>query len=683
MSDVMSHAGALGYLVVLGGLGGLVAAAGLAYAAFTKRRVPLTAVIAVPYLVLALGAIATWMAVGAVADAVGAAESSRIPVVAMSGVWQAMSADWLARWIAAFVLLAGTWAAAVGAALVTGPEPRTTPVAAGGAALVSLLGAVGVAAIGANSGLGMPVFALAGVVVGGGLGVALAATRRAADDEMYRVAGMRFVSSMAFLFAVYHAARAFDIGVRMNAFADGGALLTASDTTKAIELFSVAIDQGVMVMFVAVFAAIVVAFFGFFAEIGEVVVRTTMLDMFGVVGLMVLVGLVRLIEDGGYNSMHAVGTNFPAVAMYADLGQDLPTSALTRGEATEVVRVADGGFGDVYAFVIDGWERKFRWNDRTWREDDRKIDEVSEHADRPPLFAVERGMEADQIVQLMEKLGTDRAYLLLRASEVKAGTFVPPDIARLQTTYLPIQISKERDLKTQLWMTAGSPEVNWGPTTWFGDKDDSLDPVDYASAAVAATSSPGVHLLVKSRKVADIVTSCMPYLLDSVPAGETTTLALNDQRWCAISAEEYEVVRKEAAGLWELPLPKNVKMNIRLQGAFDQAQVDDLVRRELGGLGYCAEKATAAGEPLKGAMALQLAVSKDGQVYDTSVDPASSVQSPTILRCASKRFRKLAFTMPDPATLPPPPPPAPVKKGQPPAPTGPLPPRVFVTLEFI
>lgn len=683
MSDVMSHAGTLGYLIVLGGVGALVAAAGLAFAAFTKRRIPLTAVIAVPYLVLALGALASWSAMGGVADAVEAAQSGEIPKVALSGVWEALSADWLSRWMAAIALTAGVWAAAIGSALVPGNEPRNTPIAAGGAALVSVLGAVGVAAVGSGAGLGSASYALAGIVLVGGLGVALGASRRAADDEMYRVAGLRFASSIAFLVAVVHGARAFDLGVRMNAFASGGELLASTDLTKAIEVYSKLVDPGVQVMFIAIFAALVVAFFGFFAEIGEVVVRNTVLDMFGVVGLMVLVGLLRLVENGGYNAMYAVGTNFPAVEMYKDIGQDLPAASLTRGEATEVVRLADGGFGDVYAFELDEWVRKFRWNDRTWREDDRKIEELTAKADRPPLIAVERGMEAEKIVELMEQIGAEKAYLLLRASEVKAGTYVPPDIERLQTTYLPIQLAKARDLKAQLWMNAGSPEVNWGPTTWFGEKDDSLDPIEYATAALTATQSPGVNLSVKTRKVGDIVTSCLPYLVDSTTEGDKTTTRMNDARWCAVTVDEPEVLRTEAAAVWEVPAPKNVRMTLRVQGGVDAAQAKDLLERELGGIGYCAEKAVAAGEPLKGAMALTLAVSKDGQVYDTSADPGSSVQSPTINRCAGKRYRKLSFTMPDPAKAPPPPPPAPAKKGQPAPPAGPLPPRVFVTLEFL
>ena len=80
-------------------------------------------------------------------------------------------------------------------------------------------------------------------------------------------------------------------------------------------------------------------------------------------------------------------------------------------------------------------------------------------------------------------------------------------------------------------------------------------------------------------------------------------------------------------------------------------------------------------------MTLTLAISKDGQVYDTLVDEKSKLQEPTIKTCPAKRFRKLAFTVPDPATLPPPEPVKPKRgqKGPPPPPPGP---RATIDLDF-
>jgi hypothetical protein len=706
--DVFAHAGALGYLAMVGALVGLLASAGLAALGFSKRRVPLTGAVVVPYLILAAGAFAGWLALNLVT--VSAATPSEIPIVAMAGVWNALTDDWLARWSAAVALAGGAWAAAVGAALMPGSEPRLTLVAAAGAGITTGVGAILVWVLAAYYGLGGGAYFLGLLLVVAGSGVAFAATRRAADDDMFRVAGLRFVSSMSMLFCVYHSVRAVDIGNRISAFAADGAILNETDLIKAIELFSAAVDPGVTISLVALFVAVVVAFFGFFAEIGEVVVRYTVFDMFGVVALMLFLGFLRLIESSSFNSMYSLATNFPAVEMYQDLGADLAAASVSRGEAVGIVRLADGGFGDLLAYEQDKWVRKFRWNGWTWREDGTDLAEVDDLSTLPPLLAVERGLEAEKIVDVLSRSG-GRGFLMLRASEVKAGTFVPPEIARLQVTFLPIQMSQGRDLKTQLWLAAGSPEVNWGPTTWYGEHDDSLDTVKYANAALTATSSPGLNILIPGRKIGDIINSCMPYLLkdsdvqptpDAAPApapegaegeeGEAPPPAapkmeMVPDRWCALSTDDFDAVRTEAAGLWDMPVPTNVKLTVGSQGvAFDMKEVDDRVRRELGGIGYCAEKLATAGTPLKGPMTLQLAISKDGQVYDTLVDENSVVQSPELKACAAKRFRKLSFTMPDPSAAPPPPPPAPKKgkKGRgPQPPPGPVAPRVLVNLEFI
>ncbi len=80
-------------------------------------------------------------------------------------------------------------------------------------------------------------------------------------------------------------------------------------------------------------------------------------------------------------------------------------------------------------------------------------------------------------------------------------------------------------------------------------------------------------------------------------------------------------------------------------------------------------------EELKGRMTLHLAVSKTGDVYDTMVDEKSKVQSPAMLRCATKRFKKTKFTVPEEV------PPAPVPAGEKP-PEPPPRPKVTVHLDF-
>ena len=98
MSDVLTDAGALGWLVIAGTLVGFVACAGLAAMAFTRRRVPLTALMVLPYLILAVGAFGAFVNAQTVSSAVEAADPANIASVAMSGIWGAMAVDWIARW---------------------------------------------------------------------------------------------------------------------------------------------------------------------------------------------------------------------------------------------------------------------------------------------------------------------------------------------------------------------------------------------------------------------------------------------------------------------------------------------------------------------------------------------------------------------------------------------------------
>ncbi|MEZ4235750.1 MAG: hypothetical protein R3F59_06220 [Myxococcota bacterium] len=564
-----------------------------------------------------------------------------------------------------------------------------------------MIGALVIAIVALRSGLGGGAYLLALLVVVGGLGVALAASRRSTDEEMFRVAGMRFAASIAMLLAVFQGMRAVDIGNRIEVFAADGQLLATQNLVEAIELFTKTVDPGFTIGFVALFVAVIVAFFGFFSEIGEVAVRYTVFDMFAVVALMLGVGFLRIFESMGFSSVYVVATNLPAVEMYEELGAELPAAVVARDDESQVVRLADGGFGDVIANQIGAWTRVYRWNGTRWKADGYPLDEVEVGTERPALIAVDRGTDAEEILPLIEKAG-GKAFLLLRASEVKAGEGVPPEVARLQTTFLPVRLSDERDLKTQLWLPAGSPEANWGPTTWYGAGDDSLDAMVYAAAALSDSQATGVNLAVKGRKVGDVVSSCLPYLLEpegglaeliadlpkpgeaagaegAAPAeGEATPsegegtddatadaegsddeadgpspLHMSADRWCALTAEEPETLREEAAGVWDVPKPDNVSMSVATEGPIaDKGQAVDRLRRELGGLSYCATQAVAAGEEVKGRMSLQLALSKDGRVYDTLVNEKSQVQSPAMLRCASKRFRKLEFELvpqPEPA----------------------------------
>lgn len=688
MTEVLNNAGALG-LLIMGGTGlGVLAAAALAGLAFTRRRVPLFALIAFPYLVLAAGAFGAWVASATAGSAVAAAAPADVAAMAMSQAWASMAVDWVARWGAAIVLCAGVWAAAVGSALVPGEEPRFTFPAAAGAAATAVLGAIALLGYGVYTGFSSAL-SIAGLVLVAGLGVAVASTRRAADDDMFRVAGMRFAASMCALFAIYHASRAIEIGNRMVAFDRNSALMTNVDILQAISLYDQMIWPGIAIGITAIVIGVLLAFNGFFTEVAEVAVRYTVFDSFLVVAALVGVGFFRLLEMSGFNSLYTVAMNGPAVEAYAEMAGNLPSSIVAVGEESVVGRYAEGGFGDVLT-LGEHWVRTAKWTGSNWIEVHEELDQVKDLSDRPPLLAVARPDPAAQLFEVLDRVPDGKAFLLLRAAEVKPGVSVPAELARLQVTFLPIQKSTtaNRDLKTQLWLEAGAPEVMFGPTVWFGKGDDALDALPYMKAAREATQSPGIHVLASDRKVGDIVNTCASFVVDAKEKESDTvpaSVSYVGDRWCAVTNEEAKALVAEAAAITEVPNPDNVKLSLEVEGPLTATEVEELLRRELGALSYCATAATTLDpaappgspppEELKGRMDLTLAVGKEGDVYDTVVDEKSKVQSPAMLRCAQKRFRRLTFT------VPPPEPPAPVEPGAKPPPP-PTPPKVVVHLDF-
>jgi hypothetical protein len=681
MTEVLNNAGALGYLIMGGTALGVLAAAALAGLAFTRRRVPLFALIVFPYLVLAAGAFGAWVASATAGSVVAQAAPDAVASMAMSQAWASMAVDWVARWGASLVLCAGVWSAAVGSAVVPGEEPRFTFMASGLAAATAVGGAIALLGYGIATSFASSI-AIAGLVLVVGLGVAVAALRRAADDDMFRVAGMRFAASMCAVFSIYHAARAIEIGNRMVAFDSNSKLMTTLDILEAIKIYDELIWPGMAIGITAILVGLLLAFHGFFTEVAEIAVKYTVVDSFLVVVALVGVGFFRLLENSGFDGLYTVAMNGPAVEAYHEMAGNLPSSLVPAGDSTVVARMAEGGFGDVLV-LGQKWVRTAKWTGSSWEEVHEDLADVKDLSDRPPLLAIARPDPAAQLFEVLDRVKDGKAFILLRAAEVKPGVTVPPELARLQVTFLPIQLGAPalRDHTTHVWVEAGSPEAMFGPIVWFGEGDEALDAIDYATSARTATGSPGVHVLASDRKVGDVVNTCMNYLLDK----SESTVSFATDRWCTVSNEEPDVLIKEAAAVVPVPNPDNVKLELEIEGPLTLAEVDEQVRREMGALSFCATKAVTpdpaapAGSPppeeLKGRMDLILAVGKEGDVYDTVVDEKSKVQSPAILRCAAKRFRRLSFT------LPPPVPPVPVEPGAKPPPP-PTPPKVLVHLDF-
>lgn len=667
MSGIFSAGGMWGtVLLALCGLGVLLSL-GLGGMAAMGRRVPFSAFAFVPLATIAVGAIATWAAAGDAFEAMRAAAATDIHKVALDGVFTSQAVDSTSRWAASLALVAGVWGAALGALVATGSDARLTPGAAAGAAVTTVIGTVLVGWYGGKHGLGGPGTFLAVIYFLGGLGVTAAALRRAGDEQMWRVAAARFSASALFVLAIFHAARATDIGLQSEIFKPDGLVSRAADLPAAVDAWTQLAAPALNIGMMAFGLALIVAIFGFFSEIGEVAERATMLDGIFTALVLLVIGVARVGELNRLNALHAVGISFPAAETYKEMTTDLVPSVLPVGEEAKVVRVADGGYGDVFAYHRDHWVRTFRWDGYTWQEDNTPMEEVRDlFQDRAVLAAIGKNEDLEALVPLLEKAPGGKVLLMFRASEAKAGAFVPPELAPQQVTFLPLELSASRDLKTDMYQLAGAFDVYWGPTTWYGKGDDATDPYTFARATVASTSAKGLHVLGTERKIGDLAVSCLRFVTD---LSADNALAPNDERWCKLLMEDVDVLRTEAEGLWELPAPANVSMKVTYDGPIaDTAKVDAQLQRELGAVGWCAERLRLppevtdpaappmpAPEPIVGVMTVQLAVSKStGEVFDTLLDEKSKFADLDLLRCVSRRYKSLLVPLVpvDPAAQP-------------------------------
>ncbi len=666
MSGIFTAGGMWGTVLLALSALGVMLSLGLGAMAASGRRVPMSAFALVPLVTIALGAIATWAQAGAAFEAMRAAAATDIHAVALAGVFESQAVDSTSRWAAAIALVAGVWGAALGAFAATGKDPKLTPGSAIGTLVVTLLGTIVTGWYGATNGLGASAVLLTVLFLLGGLGVTAAASRRAADESMWRVAAARFSASALFVLAVFHAARAVDIGKQSEIFRPDGLVSKAANLPAAVEAWSSLAGPALNVGLLAFALSLVIAVFGFMSEVGEVAERSTMLD--GIFASLVLlaIGVFRVGELNRLNALHAVGISFPASATYKDMTTDLVPAVLPVGEEAKLVRVANGGYGDVFQYKRDHWARTFRWDGNTWQEDDTNLDVVTDvFQGRVPLAAIGKNEDLKALLPLFEKAPDGKVLILMRASEAKAGSFVPPELSPQQVTFLPIELSTTRDLKTEMYQQAGAFDLFWGPTTWFGKGDDATDPFQFVLGAIAGTQATGLHVLGNERKVSDLITSCLRFQTDLTPENE----AVVSTRWCMLILEDVAVLRTEAEGLWPMPEAANVTMTLTFDGPIADAAAAELaLRREVGAVGWCAERLRLppdvemvdpaappmpAPEPIEGILTLNLAISKTtGEVFDTLLDEKSKLADLDLLRCIARRFKPIIIPL-LPVTEPP------------------------------
>ncbi len=648
-------------MVVLG-LGGLallmiLAGAGIAV---TKRRVPLIFWVLGPLMVAGVSALGAWSAAGGYMSDIGASAADAIVQTAEQGLYDSLAIEWFGRWVAALLFGAAAWAAAIGA-FMAGPEGRFTPLAAGSTAILAVIGAGVTFGYATYSGVsGMQPLMLSGLILVGGMGVALAALKRAVYEHAERVASMRFVSGICLILGVSYGGRAVTMGTRMEAFGPGGIGDTAETLSQAVIIRSDVSGPAFTLAWMAFFFALMVGFAGFYYELGDVVDRFTLLDVWAALLVFLVVGGARTLEGWRIDTLQEVANNQPAAAIFADLGPDLPGSLLQVGDKSITVEPVVGGFGDVYLHTdkqdwldqvpapAEGekyqptWVRAYAWDGSGWHRDGTPLEQVQPGSLRP-LIVTPGADDAEELIQVVEKAG-GKALLLLRGEEVKADVLIPDELVYLEVTYLPIELATDMDLKSELWATANYREVNWGPTFWYGDTE-SEDLVNYMDDVFADTEATGLQLILGDKgRVKDITNGCLAAITTIDEDGKAST---ND-KWCKISLGLEDEVREAAMAEWEPPAPEHTRMSFgepteAIAGLVGGDFIKDRLIRELGAIDYCISVARDEGEEVNGRMQLVTEFKSDGSL-SVELHEKSKHTNFMVYRCVKDRFKKVRFT---------------------------------------
>jgi hypothetical protein len=682
MSEILANGGSLTYVVL--GLGGLGLLLNLVFAGlgFTKRRLPLTLFMLVPILVAAVGAVATWSAAGAAIAALTEVEPTSIAENAMVNLWTSQTADWLSRWVAAGVLMVGCWCAAVGSGVAAGTERLWTLGAAVMSFLCTVIGTVAIVAFSVRNELGQESFMLAGLLLFGGLGVTFSATRRSIEDEqMFRVAASRFVAGISLVIGVIFAATASMLGSKMAFFgADGIAQDATLALADVIFNWETAATPVVTCAWIAIGAAFIVAWFGFVAELGEIVQRYTLLDVVATMMLFFVLGGVRMVEATNTDSLMSYGTHGPAPELFSQFGSELPSALLSyKKEAFEVVPHT-GGFDDVIAFTtqsrsfevpnpdlpgetkfeVEKWKEWRRTHVRTadgWQADGTKLEDIAA-VDGLPLIVIPSGAEGVELLNTMRKVTGKRALLLMSAAEVKADVEIPDQLAHEQITFMPIEIDHEMDLATETWTEAGARNmVMWGPIRWYDEKQDE-EVMVYQQTLFEKTESPGMHVLVSDRtRTKSIVSSCLATQMELDEKG----IFHAGTRWCSISDKPKLEMREAAAEVFELPEVETTRYTVKhetenMEKDADKAfreEIDTLFKRELGAVEWCqaeAGKIEGADEKeLLGKMLFEITIRRLGTVNYVGLHEKSKMLNGTIFQCVRSRIKMMEFAeLPEP-----------------------------------
>ena len=390
--------------------------------------------------------------------------------------------------------------------------------------------------------------------------------------------------------------------------------------------------------------AVVVAFFGFFSELGEVVERYTLLDVFATLAIMSLVGGSRLIEMTRTSGLEAIGNYAPAVALFTEMGGDLHSALLTVDGKPVAVTPNKGGFGDVLVYTDEAWTRQYAWNGAGWDKVDTPLAEVNDLNALRPLLVMGGSADANEAITALEMTPDGHALLMLRASEVKGDVDVPAELAYLQFTFMELQLGTERDLKTEVWTPAGDNNFKWGPVYWFGETE-AEEQVELAASVSEATEATGLHLVIGERsRMKDIANGCLAWT-SSVVDGKLE----GNENWCHFTNDDAVEVRDEAAALWDVPAPENTRMTVtKVEGdQVEEAVVVDYLIREVGAIDHCLTVARDEGEEeTTGKMMIDLSVTSKGKIK-VDLNEKSRLKTAVVARCVALRFKDVVIPWPE------------------------------------
>ena len=658
--DVLATGGPVMYVVAGLGVLGLLVALGLTGMGISRKRIPLAIWLLIPLLGLSVGAIGAWMGAGSALSGLDAVSSLDLPMTAKQGYAQALLPDWLGRWVGATLMAVAAWGAGLGAALRSDEDTRTTLFSCFMAVVCSIGFSSGCAAYTWMNQLGTSGYALAALLAFGGFGVAVGSFRRHLHDHAFRIAGMRFASGLSLIFAMSWASKALVLGNNIE-LANQLAQSSGSSYAAVLEA-GVTVGADLYTLgWIAMFGAWAIAFFGFFAELGDVVQKGTLFDMGGVILLLLAALGVRLVEQNSTGTLKAVGDLGPLANVVGEYGYDLTGVAAYDQDGNIVdARPMGGGFGDVVLYEKEnGWTLNHSWNGSGWTTLDppTKLSEAKLNTEKSVLLVAKGDVPVDALFEPLAMIASGEALLLGRMDELSDSDSA--EVKAREGILFPIKATEGPNFAEELWIDGDTGWLFEGPVMWFGEGWDAKklyqrersaftmpEPVE---GAAAPNPRKGLHIVAGQRTyVKKIFEQCAPV----ITAADENGKYVGNGLYCHISRVELAEDSEETAVSTTITkaletfvpaTPENVRVAFKVPKELDAEIAKTRIDPQLGAFSYCG---TTAGEgaEIKGRLQFKIYVGMNGKVDSIVTGEKSQVEAMPVIDCAKKRIRTLTFS---------------------------------------